>query len=37
MAPTYAIIFMGDLEEKLLKDSEKKPFVWLRYIDGIFM
>ena len=36
MAPTYAIIFMGDLEEKL-KDSEKKPFVWLRYIDGIFM
>ena len=25
MAPPYAIIFMGDLEEKLLKDCDKKP------------
>ena len=24
MAPPYAIIFMGDLEEKLLKDCDKK-------------
>ena len=28
MAPPYAIIFMSDLKEKLLKDSEKKPLTW---------
>ena len=28
MAPPYAIIFMGDLEEKLLKDCDKKPLTW---------
>ena len=37
MAPPYAIIFMGDLEEKLLKDCDKKPLAWWRYIDDIFM
>ena len=37
MAPPYAIIFMGDLEEKLLKDYNKKPLAWWRYIDDIFM
>ena len=36
MAPRYAIIFMGDLEEKLLKDCDKKPLIWWRYTD-IFM
>ena len=28
---------MGDLEEKLLKDCDKKPFAWWRYIDDIVM
>ena len=37
MALPYAIIFMGDLEKKILKDCDKKPFTWWRYIDDIFM
>ena len=37
MAPPYAIIFMGDLEEKILEKSALKPLVWWRYIDDIFM
>ena len=37
MAPPYAIIFMSDLEEKILKDYDKKPLTWRRYIDDIFM
>ena len=37
MAPPYAIVFLGDLEEKILKESDKNPLVWWRYIDDIFM
>ena len=37
MAPTYANLFMGDLERKLLAQSPLKPFIWWRYIDDIFM
>ena len=37
MAPPYAILFMGDLEEKILKDCDKKPLTWWRYIDDVFM
>ena len=37
MGPPYAIIFMGDLQVKLLKDCDKKPLAWLRYIDDTFM
>ena len=41
MAPPYAILFMDDLEEKILKDFRKslkeKPLTWWRYIDGSFM
>ena len=37
IAPPYAIIFMGDLEEKLLRDCDKKPLTLWRYIDDIFM
>ena len=36
MATPYAIISMGDLKEKL-KDCDKKPLAWSRYIDHIFM
>ena len=36
MAPNYAILFMGDLEEKILDSSPLKPLVWWRYIDDVF-
>ena len=35
-APPYAILFIADLEEKILNASEKKPMIWWRYIDNIF-
>ena len=37
MAPPYAILFMGNLEAKIVKDCDKKPLTWWRYIDDIFM
>ena len=36
-APNYAIIFMAELEEDFLQQTDKKPKVWLRFIDDIFM
>ena len=36
-APSYAIITMGDFEEKALQGFELKPWLWWRYIDDIFM
>ena len=37
MVPPYAIIFMGDLEEKLLKECNKGPLSWWSYVENIFM
>ena len=37
MAPPYAIIFMGDLKEKILKDCDKKLLTWWQYVGDIFM
>jgi hypothetical protein len=37
MAPSYANIFMGDLEERLLLSSLKKPLSWFRFIDDVDM
>jgi hypothetical protein len=37
MAPSYANIFMGWLEEKFLATVLFKPLLWLRYIDDIFL
>jgi hypothetical protein len=37
MAPSYANIFMGDLEERLLLSSLKQPFSWFRFIDDVDM
>ena len=34
--PPYAIIFMADLEERILEDIELQPRIWWRYIDDIF-
>ena len=36
-APSYAILFMAELEERILSASPDKPFVWWRYIDDVFM
>ena len=37
MAPPYAVLFMADLEERMLHNATYKPDVWWRYIDDIFM
>jgi len=37
MAPSYAILFMAELEEKILNTCQKSPCIWWRYIDDIFM
>ena len=37
MAPAYANIFMGRLENQLLMSVTLKPFSWLRFIDDIDM
>ena len=36
MAPNYAILFMSEIEEKILETSLLKPLVWWRYINDIF-
>ena len=35
-APTYACIFMDELETDFLNTQEYLPLVWYRYIDNIF-
>ena len=37
MAPSYANMFMGDLEERLLLLSLKQPLSWFRFIDDVDM
>ena len=37
VAPTYANIFMGWLEEKILHSFRLQPLVYLRYLDDIFI
>ena len=36
-APSYAIIFMGEFEERAINSFHLKPWVWWRYIDDVFM
>ena len=36
LAPSYANIFMGELERKLISGHSKEPFLWFRFIDDIF-
>ncbi len=36
MAPSYANLFMADLEEKLLNWTIARPYVWWRFIDDVF-
>ena len=35
-APPYSILFMAELEEEIIKESEYKPYLWRSYIDDIF-
>ena len=35
-APTYASIYMGEVETEFFKAQERTPLVWFRYIDDIF-
>ena len=37
MAPVYAIVFIGDLEEQVLQECSLKLLVWCRYINDIFL
>ena len=34
--PTYACIFMDEIETKFLETQEFQPLVWFRYIDAVF-
>ena len=36
-APNYAIIFMAELEEEFLQQQPKRPIIWKRFIDDIFL
>ena len=35
-APSYGVLFVAGLEEKILSKVKKKPSVWWRYIENIF-
>ena len=37
MAPTYANIFMWKFEKYLLDNCTDRPFLYLRYVDDIFV
>ena len=37
MAPSYACLFMGLLEQQLTSSYPKSPLMWIRYIDDIFL
>ena len=36
MTPSYANLYMGHLEDRLLRQTTEKPLVWFRFIDGVF-
>ena len=35
-APTYACIFMDEIETNFIQNQEFQPVVWFRYIDDVF-
>ena len=37
MAPSYANLFLGKFERDTLLNSPHRPYLWLRFIDDIFM
>lgn len=36
LVPLFAIIFMHDLETRILETSSDRPSMWVRYIDDVF-
>ena len=36
-APPYSILFMADLEKRLLSDIDLKPYICWRYVDDMFL
>jgi hypothetical protein len=36
LAPLFAIIFMHDLETRILETYSDRPSMWVRYIDDVF-
>ena len=36
MAPSYANLFTGKLEQSAIENAPFKPYVWWRFIDDIF-
>ena len=36
LASPYSVLFMAELEVKIIKESEYKPYLWRRYIGDIF-
>ena len=36
LAPQNSILFMAELEEEIIKESEYKPILWWRYFDNMF-
>ena len=37
MGPSYANLFLGKFERDTLLNSPHRPYLWLRFIDDIFM
>ena len=37
LKPPFACIFMDEVETEFFKSEELQPFLWLRYINGIFL
>ena len=37
MAPSYANLFVGKLEQSAIESAPFKPYVWWSFIDDIFM
>ena len=37
LAPALATVYIGQIEEAFLNDSPKKPTLWVRYIDDVFL
>ena len=37
VAPSYANLLMADFEDKFVYTYPDQPFLWLRFIDDMFM
>ena len=37
LGPTFANFYMGDLEQRTFKDKSKKPHIYARFVDDIFV